>query len=218
MDVNELTNKILNNLQNTSEQYQLWDSLTPTDPDYMMYHPAAVGYNTTAEQIYLFQNLLLSLPPGSSVLDLGCGRGDMCNFINEFHNIPCIYTGIDQNPLMKSLAKQKYDYDIIIGNFEQEKLNNHDWVVASGVFTERRCETESEDFDKLLKNVEMMYDLANSSVAFNLLSPINTKHYDGFFYVHPGLIMDMLIEKYQYVTVRHNYSNDVYSVIINKTK
>jgi hypothetical protein len=34
--------------------------------------------------------------------------------------------------------------------------------------------------------------------------------------VHPGLIMDMLLEKYQFVNIRHNYSKDIYTVTIYK--
>jgi len=62
----------------------------------------------------------------------------------------------------------------------------------------------------------MLYNIANHVVAFNLLSPINTKQHEGFLYIHPGLIMDMLVEKYQFVTLRHNYSKDVYTVLIYK--
>jgi hypothetical protein len=112
--------------------------------------------------------------------------------------------------------KQKYGYDTITGAFETTKLNKHDWVVASGVFTQRRCDTEDKDLQKLFKDIELLYDIAGSVVAFNLLSPINNQHHEGFFYVHPGLVMDMLIEKYRYVTVRHNYANDVYTVLIYK--
>ena len=61
-----------------------------------------------------------------------------------------------------------------------------------------------------------MYSLANNVVSFNMLSPIGNEVVDGFFYVHPGLIMDMLIEKYRYVTVKNNYSEDVYTVTIYK--
>jgi hypothetical protein len=95
-------------------------------------------------------------------------------------------------------------------------LPTADWVVASGVFTQRRCETEDQDLQKLFNDIAILYNTANNAVAFNLLSPINTQHHQGFFYVHPGLIMDMLIEKYQSVIVRHNYSKDVYTVTIYK--
>jgi SAM-dependent methyltransferase len=182
----------------------------------MLYSPKPVGYHDTNEQHYLFQNLLVGYLPTQTILDIGCGRADMCNFINEFYGKHPAYTGVDHNPLMADLAKQKYGYDIITGAFETAKLNNHDWVVASGVFTQRRCETEDADLQKLFKDIELLYDIAGNVVAFNLLSPINNQHHEGFFYVHPGLVMDMLIEKYRYVTVRHNYANDVYTVLIYK--
>lgn len=214
--IQDIQNKISNMLSSTDESKQKWDSLEPADPDYMIYSPKAVGYHDTNEQHFMFQNLLVGYTPASTILDIGCGRADMCNFINEFHNDVPGYYGIDHNPLMADIAKQKYGYDIIIGAFETTKLPNTDWVVASGVFTQRRCNSEDEDLRKLFTDIERLYETANSVVAFNLLSPIRNKHHEGFFYVHPGLIMDLLIEKYRYVTVRHNYSNDVYTVIIYK--
>jgi SAM-dependent methyltransferase len=215
MDTNELQDKIastISGMRSTDE----WDSLTPTDPNYMLMHPSPVGYNTTAEQEYLFQNLLVGYSPNLSILDVGCGRADMCNFIDTFYGEHPVYTGIDHNPVMCDLAKQKYGYDTITGAFETTKVAKHDWVVASGLFTQRRCDTEIADLQKLFADIDIMYESANSVVSINLLSPINNKLHAGFFYVHPGLIMDMLIEKYRYVTVRNNYSNDVYTVLIYK--
>lgn len=209
-------NKINTILDPDNQQYLSWDSLQPTDSDYMLYSPFPVGYNTTLEQHYLFQNLLVGFTPNSTILDVGCGRADLCNFITEFYGEAAPYSGIDHNPIMADIAKQRYGYDVITGAFETTKLNNHDWVVASGVFTQRRCDTEDADLQKLFTDIDVLYNLANSVVAFNLLSPIRNTHHDGFFYVHPGLMMDLLIEKYRHVTVRHNYSNDVYTILIYK--
>ena len=64
----------------------------------------------------------------------------------------------------------------------------------------------------------LIFFIINQIVSFNLLNPINNTLHEGFFYVHPGLVMDMLIEKYQYVTVRNNYSKDVYTVLIYKNQ
>jgi hypothetical protein len=206
--------KISKTLNNTEKEN--WDTLTPADPDYMLYSPKPIGYHATDEQDYLFQNLLVGFNTDGTILDIGCGRADLCKFIETFFDATVPYHGVDHNPIMADLAKQKYGYDIITGAFETAKLPNADWVVASGVFTQRRCDTEDGDLTKLFSDIDIMYNLANNVVAFNLLSPINNKHHDGFFYVHPGLMMDMLIEKYQYVTVRHNYSKDVYTVLIYK--
>jgi SAM-dependent methyltransferase len=189
-----------------------------TDPDYMLHSPQVVGYNTTAEQHFLFQNLIIGLDPTVySILDIGCGRGDLYGFLKElWPDHIFAYTGLDMNPTMCDLGREKHGLDLINSNFDTAKLVTHDWVVAGGFFTQRKCATEDEDLRKLLVDIDKMYQTANLVVAFNLLSPINTTIHEGFFYVHPGLILDMLIEKYQYVNIRHNYSKDVYTVSIFK--
>ena len=219
MDSEFLANSILKNLENTDSNYANWDSLSATDNDYMMFSPKPVGYNTIAEQQYLMQNLLVGFN-GGSLLDVGCGRCDLYGVakqLTDMYNSNITYSGIDHNPIMTQLGEQKWNLqNIQIGAFETSKLTKHDWVVASGLFTQRRCETETEELTKVINDIDILYNLANHVVAFNLLSPINTIHRDGFFYVHPGLIMDMMIEKYQHVTIRANYSNDVYTVLIYK--
>ena len=219
MEKQEVFDAILNNLTYTDEKMQQWDALEPTDPDYMMYSPYPVGYNTTAEQRFLMQNLLVGYS-GGSLLDVGCGRCDLYGIARDLaalNNDIVAYNGIDHNPIMTQLGERKWGLtDVSIGSFETAKLQPHDWVVASGIFTERRCETENEDLIKLLDNVDKLYDAATQVVSFNLLNPINTTHHQGFFYVHPGLILDMLIEKYRYVNLRNNYSPDVYTITIYK--
>ena len=216
--VKALQTKIQDLIYGNNTEYTRRDKLqAATDPDYMLYSPQVVGYNSTAEQQYMFQNLIMGLQSSAyTILDIGCGRGDLYGFLSELSTEVFGYNGIDMNPIMADLAKQKYGLDIQTGMFETAKLNSADWVIASGYFTQRKCETEDADLLKLFADVERMYELANLTVTFNMLSPINNTIHEGFFYVHPGLIMDMLIEKYQYVNIRHNYSKDVYTVTIYK--
>jgi SAM-dependent methyltransferase len=215
MQPSELQNKIQSVLDNSIDANE-WDSLLPTDENYLLYSPKPVGYHSTAEQHYIFQNLLVGYDPSLSILDIGCGRADLSNFINDFYGQPAIYHGIDHNPLMAQLATDRYSLEIQTNAFETAELPSCDWVVASGLFTQRRCNDENEDLQKLFSDVHLMYNAAKTAVSFNLLSPINNTLHEGFFYTHPGLIMDMMIEKYRYVSVRHNYSNDVYTVTIYK--
>ena len=209
----------MNNLLNSDVNIQKWDALQPTDPDYMLYSPIPVGYNTIAEQRFLMQNLLVGFS-GGSLLDIGCGRCDLYDVARELAALNgdiVAYNAIDHNPVMTQLAEAKWGLTKIKnGAFETAKLDKHEWVVASGVFTQRRCETEDDDLRKLFNDIDTLYNLSTQVVSFNLLNPINTRHHDGFFYVHPGLVMDMLIEKYQFVNIRCNYSKDVYTVLIYK--
>ena len=203
-------------IQNSLTLNETWDTLQPTDPDYMMYSPTSVGYNSTIEQKMLMQNLLIGYN-AESILDIGCGRGDLYGLIQEIFGTPTNYHGIDHNPIMTDLAKKKWGLnDIQTGAYESANLPNAEWVVASGIFTERRCETEDDDLRKVFKDIDILYNKATKVVSFNLLNPINTKHHEGFLYIHPGLMLDMLIEKYKHVILRANYSNDVYSILIYK--
>jgi ubiquinone/menaquinone biosynthesis C-methylase UbiE len=211
----DLTEKIKNSLSST-DQSAKWDTMDATDPDYMMYSPKSVGYNTTAEQKYLMQNLLIGYD-GSSILDVGCGRCDLYGVIQELFGTPTNYSAIDHNPIMANIGKQKWNLENIqVGAYETANLPNAEWVVASGLFTERKCDTEDADLQKVFEDIAILYDHATKVVSFNLLNPINTTHYPGFLYIHPGLILDMLIEKYKHVSVRANYSNDVYTILIYK--
>jgi len=219
MDAKQLNETILNNLTGTDSDMLRWDALQPTDADYMMYSPIPVGYNTTSEQRFLIQNLLVGFT-GGSLLDIGCGRCDLYGIARDLaalNNDIVFYSAIDHNPIMTQLGEEKWGLtNVNVGAFETAKLNKHEWVVASGVFTQRRCETEDDDLRKLFDDIDTLYNLSTQVVSFNLMNPINTYHHEGFFYVHPGLVMDMLIEKYQFVNVRCNYSKDVYSVLIFK--
>jgi hypothetical protein len=211
-----LQKSILDTLTSSNNE---WDTMIPTDPDYMMHSPIPVGYNTTSEQRYLMQNLLVGYS-GGSLLDIGCGRCDLYDVarnLAELNNDIPLYNAIDHNPIMTQLAEAKWGLtNIYTGAFESTMLPPSQWVVASGVFTQRRCETEDADLKKLFDDIDILYNIATDVVAFNLLNPINNKIHEGFFYVHPGLVMDMLIEKYRFVTVRNNYANDVYTVTIYK--
>jgi len=212
----EIENK-LSKIISGNDDINKHDNLQATDDNYMLYSPHPVGYNSTSEQQYIFQNLLVGYNPQNySILDIGCGRADLYGHLLESYDNVISYQGLDFNPTMSTLAKQKHDVEITLGSFGITELKPADWVVACGFFTSRRNETEDEDLQQLFKDVDKMYELANNCVSFNLLSPIGNKIQEGFFYVHPGLVMDMLIEKYRYVTVRNNYSNDVYTVTIYK--
>jgi len=219
MDAKQLNETILNNLTGTDSDMLRWDALQPTDADYMMYSPIPVGYNTTSEQRFLIQNLLVGFT-GGSLLDIVCGRCDLYGIARDLaalNNDVVLYSAIDHNPIMTQLGEEKGGLtDVNVGAFETAKLDKHEWVVASGVFTQRRCETEDDDLRKLFDDIDTLYNLSSQVVSFNLMNPINTYHHDGFFYAHPGLVMDMLIERYQFVNIRCNYSKDVYTVLIFK--
>jgi len=194
------------------------DSLPPSDSEYLKNSPRAVGFESTQEQMNLFLNLLFGYNPDTdNITDVGAGRADLYGFIKDFYGVEPSYYGFEQNPMLVDAAAEKWGVSLDNRNFnEMAELPQKNWVVANAFFFQRRHEKEDEDLNYLLDAVDKMYKSASTAVSFNLLSPINNEIHDGHFYVHPGLILDMMIEKYQLVSIKHNYSNSIYTVTIYK--
>lgn len=217
--LDNIKEKILRILSGQSDpETEKADRMSPTDPEYMQNSPQAVGYHSTQEQMNLFLNLLFGYNPDTdTITDVGAGRGDMYGFIRDFYGSVPSYYGFERSPLLVDAAANKWGISLDNRDIDSmEYLPKKNWVVAAGFFFERRHDREDDDLNYLLQVVDKMYESATTAVSFNLLSPINNEIHDGHFYVHPGLILDMLIEKYQLVSIKHNYSNSVYTVIIYK--
>ena len=82
-------------------------------PDYFLTDPEIVGYDDVEFQQAIYQWASSSVRmAGSSIKDLGCGRGDFKSVIDSnfsFWPNPNPYIGIDFNPLMVDAAKKKYE-------------------------------------------------------------------------------------------------------------
>ena len=58
----EIENK-LSKIISGNDDINKYDNLQATDDNYMLYSPHPVGYNSTSEQQYIFQNLLVGYNP-----------------------------------------------------------------------------------------------------------------------------------------------------------
>ena len=102
-------------------------------PDY--HHPDSVGWVSSQSQNSRFGVFLRYIDDKSSVLDYGCGVGDLFRYLkNRRKNIQ--YLGVDIQPKMINNSKSKYPK----GKFElvndiRDVSGKFDWIVASGVFT-----------------------------------------------------------------------------------
>lgn len=101
-----------------------------------------------------------------SVLDLGCGYGDLKPYLDQFYNIAS-YTGIEQLQFLLKTAqdRQLEKCQFIHADFAQCTLPVHDIVVASGSLNYR-----SSQPNYLGQMIHRMYLAANEVVIFNLLN------------------------------------------------
>jgi hypothetical protein len=123
---------------------------------------------------------------------------------------------IDKNQFEELLTKQKYNFEIIQSDFMDVNGITEDFVLASGIFTTTKSENETESVNNMLKSIDKLYSMSNVAVSFNLLTNKNNHKHDGYLFINPGKIIDKLIKKYTYVNVYHNYSDNVYTIVIFK--
>jgi SAM-dependent methyltransferase len=108
---------------------------------------------------------------GHSVLDVGCGHGDLrvvlAKRYDRFH-----YTGIDQMQPFLDVAIQRHgkaaNTDFLLGDFTADELPKADYVIASGALS-YRCEAPNFIFAMLNK----LYDCSAIGLGFNLLSRVD---------------------------------------------
>lgn len=103
----------------------------------------------------------------STVLDLGCGYGDLKSYLDErFHGFS--YIGVDCVPEFIIQAKQRHGNRpscyFCIGDASKQDLPVVDYVFASGLLSYR-----VEDYRYYYDFIEKMYSSAKVALAFNML-------------------------------------------------
>jgi len=162
-----------------------------------------------------------------SVLDVGCGFGDLYGFFKaegllSRHKIK--YTGFDISAKLLEAAKKKYpDAQFELKDIlEERSLPGFDYIFCSGIFNIRTTETE-EHMEWVKTTLLRMYDLANFGVAVNFLSegalPIaNPEDLNSgrYFYFKPEEIINFCRFVCGRYILRHDYHPGDFTVYLFK--
>ena len=132
--------------------------------------------------------LMLKLPEltgiplkGTSVLDVGSGKGDFAPILKS-HGVYS-YLGIDINPVILDIARQRHPDEVFLfaDLLKDDVGDRFDYVFCSGALTLLLTGMDNYDFFKQM--VKRMWDLSRIGVVINVLTDekdaINT---DLFFY------------------------------------
>ncbi|MDD4527462.1 MAG: class I SAM-dependent methyltransferase [Candidatus Margulisbacteria bacterium] len=173
-----------------------------------------IGWSSKETQLIRFNTLVqiadLNL---SSILDVGCGVGDLYPFLKEkFSAIS--YQGIDLHPKMIQLAIKKYPE----GSFKEAELQNfsgqYDYVFVSGAFNLR-----VEDNARYLSDqLSFMNRVAKKGIAFNLLSSYSKidARYPSLYYYNPLEVFTLCKNRFERVILRHDYLSNDFTIYIYK--
>ncbi len=110
----------------------------------------------------------------NTLLDFGCGSAMFYSYIREnITNEKIEYSGLDLSSKFIKAAKVKFPetkffcFDVLQ---TPEELENFDYIVMNGVFTERINLTFDEMWDYFKKMIRTVFIKANKGIAFNVMS------------------------------------------------
>ena len=198
---------------------------TKEDDDYIKNSPEIVGFNDLQQQIDSYEIATESIEPGESILDFGCGRGDLYNFLyNKNGEVPK-YKGIDINEPLINTGIQKYAPDINIETKDWNKLDNtyqSTWCVNVGSLCTRYDSSTKDDFTIVTETIDKMMTLCTLGSVLILFSsnmPADAQE-DQFIITDPTHVFNYAIKKYGQITgniiLDHSFSDSAYKITILK--
>jgi len=142
---------------------------------------------------------------GASVLDVGCGFGDLHDFL-EKRGIPVRYTGLDLQPAFIEEARRRHPGDeFVCADVEAfEPKEPPDYIFISGTFNVKF----REDQDTwVFGTLRRLFEKARCGLAINMLSTYyDPGHFrDDMFYCKPERALAEAHAITRWVTLRHDY-------------
>ncbi|OYW78229.1 MAG: hypothetical protein B7Z37_00010 [Verrucomicrobia bacterium 12-59-8] len=148
---------------------------------------------------------------GRSVLDAGCGHGDLCALLGEKY--PQVhYLGIDHVQPFLEVATANYgdwpNTTFCLGDFTTAALPTMDYVFASGALSYR-----SRDPDFVFQMITKLFSTARLGFAFNLLRHVENP--DSILAAYePTAILDHCRRLTPNVVLREDYLEDDFTVLM----
>jgi SAM-dependent methyltransferase len=175
----------------------------------------ALGWTSEEGQLSRFKIIeeLLGDLSEKSVLDVGCGHGDLRGFFgNKFDGLR--YAGIDQIDSFLDVAIERYgnypDTAFYFGDFFKAELPVMDYMVACGALS-----YWSSDPDYVFKAITKLYNNCRLGVVFNLLKHIDSeeKILTGY---DPEIILAHCKTLSENVIYKDGYYGEDYSIFLKK--
>jgi SAM-dependent methyltransferase len=179
------------------------------------------GWYSVESQQVRFQALCQPLElTGKSVLDLGCGYGDLKQYLDEIsraqlsgNNRIASYLGIDQQSAFVKVARARFansaNTNFINADFSNFSLPNVDVIFVSGSFN-----YFSRESNYLYKLIAVMYESTEYAVAFNLLDSRYFTSGKTLVAYDPNEVLDFCLSVCPNSQLFDNYAKNDFTIIM----
>ncbi len=132
----------------------------------------ALGWKNRESQQHRFEELAqIGDLRGRSVLDVGCGHGDLYPYLKQRHG-QLHYTGIDNVGAFLEVAVRRFGEEtntrFLLGEFGSQQLPQTDFVICCGALNYR-----NSDSDYLYRMIKRFFDATSIGLGLNLLKKVD---------------------------------------------
>lgn len=142
--------------------------------------------------------------PGDSVLDVGCGFGDLEPYLRG-HGWTGRYCGVDITAdIVEAGLHRNPALDLRLCDIQtQQDVGTFDWVFCSGTLNLTCAQNDSAShFESMVRT---MFGLAEKGVAFNMLSPFADYRSENCFYPDFSALVEIVRSLSKRFSIRHDY-------------
>ena len=173
--------------------------------------PASIGWTKGKQDIRFNAVIEIGKLKNSSILDVGCGFGDLLLFLNK-KKLQVKYTGIDINQKFISICKKKYPKSIFqVRDIETRPFKKKfDWVFAIGTTN------HSGSYKYIERLLAEMFKCSKKGIVMDFLSTYVDFTKPGNFHASPEKIFKIAKKLSKRVIIRHDYLPFEFCVFIYK--
>ncbi|ADZ85245.1 Methyltransferase type 12 [Cellulosilyticum lentocellum DSM 5427] len=169
-----------------------------------------IGFNSLIQDINMNDR---------SILDIGCGLGDINRYFKfkGFNNYK--YLGVDIVENFIKQGEKKYgtdDIKFIKGNFINDTYEQKfDYIIGNQIFY--RKIRDMDTYIYIEQMIAKAFELCNKSVMFNFLSDRAEIQYEANFYANVEKIINFAYTLSKNIVIRNDYSPYEFSIVISKS-
>ena len=206
------------------DDYEGDEDSDESDPDYISSSPEMVGFDSEEQQLEIYEYATEDIEPNESVLDVGCGRGDMYRYLYERDGQVPKYRGIDINEPLINAGLEKYapDIDLEHKNWFDKDITASTWCINVGSLCARYDSSKLDNMALVQKTIDKMMSMSKVGcvlVLFSSYMPEDQKE-DDYIITDPKVVFDYVMKKYGEdtgnVILDHSYSDSLYRITILK--
>lgn len=184
------------------------------------YSPETLGWGKGGRQEIRFSVLssIVFEEKHSSVLDVGCGFGDLATFLRD-RGWTGSYTGVDLVPGLLSVARERHPREKFLhldASAGLDSVSVHDFVICSGALNAKLQNGDNESHvEKMLR---VMLDRSRIAVAVDFMSTwVDYQHPDAW-HCDPSWLLDLVRRLGRRHILRFDYMPYEFSLILFKNQ